>query len=236
MSTRKNARRDDVHDIGWEAVDRLVVAARVNGALPSALFEILTSRTEEVGAAAAHIGAAYIESIRAIDAREKLRAAARDAAKDEIADLEAEADALARRRKRAETEELGAGRVIAIAFGLAGLTRPAPDLDVAARDADRLDDLTRRVALLRDALARLDGRGRPQTAAREFAERLVPIWLRLTGEVVTASRSVYGAERFSGFETFFRASVEWLTGARPSPTLTRSVAAAIANSAENPKA
>lgn len=234
MSTRKNARRDDVPSVGWEEVDRLVVAARVSGALPSALFEILTSRTEEVGIVAREIGEAYLDAFRMLHAREKLRAAARDAAKDEIADLEAERDALARRRKRAETEEMDAARIIATAFGLAGVTRPPPDLNAAAGDAERLDDLTRRVALLRDALANLDGRGRPQTAARAFAERLAPLWRELTGEAVTASRSSYGDGRLSGFECFFAASVEWLTGTVPSKTLTRSVSDAIANSRETP--
>jgi len=236
MSPKKNARRDDVPNVGWEAVDRVVAAARVNGALSPALFDILTSYTGDVGAAAREIGEAYLDAFRTLDAREKLRAAARVAAEAEIADLEAERDTLARRRKRAATEEMDSARIIAVASGLAGVTRPPPDLNAAARDAERLDDLTARIAELRDALALLDGRGRPQTAARGFAERLEPVWHRLTGEAVTASRSSYGGGRLSGFERFFAASVEWLTGTVPSKTLNRSVSDAIANSRVTPTA
>lgn len=236
MSARKNARRDDVPNVGWEAVDRLVTAARFNGTLTPALSGILRARTDALGATAREIGEAYLGAFQILDAREKLRAAARDAARREVSDLEGERDSLARRRKRAEAAEMDPGRVIAVAHGLAGVTRPPPDLNAAARDVDRLDDLNARIAELCGALALLDGRGRPPTAAREFAERLAPIWRRLTGDDVTASRTSYGDGRLSGFEVFFAASCEWLAGAAPSTTLIRSISDAIANSGENPKA
>ena len=236
MSTKKNARADDVRKVGWEEIDRLVVAARFNGTMTPALAGILRAYTDALGATAREIGEAYLDAFRMLDAREKLRAAARRSAIDEIADLEVEAGALTRRRARAETVEIGPDRIVDIAHGLAGMRGPPPDVDTASRDADRLDDLNARISALTHSLALLGRPGRPQTAARELAERLAPIWRQLTGEDVTASRSAYGAARFSGFESFFRASAEWLTGARPSPTLTRSVAAATASSAENPKA